>query len=72
MTQYITFVQPCSNGKGTEYVYVSVPDAIEAQKDSALKQGHTYEDDEQALVDFRIIHWATFSDFNPERFSNSP
>jgi hypothetical protein len=41
-------------------VTISVELAVRFQKEYAATKNHTYPNDEEALIDYMVIHWAWF------------
>ena len=57
MSVYVVYEEPTADGKNiTTTIPVGV--AVEMAKKGALKAGHVYDSDEDALMDFITIHWA--------------
>ena len=46
-------------------VHTATPEwCIESQKKVAAERGYVYENDEEALKDFKAVHWAMERDFS--------
>lgn len=62
MKTWITWVEPYGKGSETIYCFMKVEDVITAQKKDALERPRPYEysNDQDALYDFMVVHWAKF------------
>lgn len=59
--RWLTFVEPFTKEKALPvYCFIDEETAIEAQKEAAAQSGHIYESNEDALDDFRVVHWASW------------
>jgi len=55
---YITVAPKSAHDTSPEYTVWTREAAINIAKTAAQLNGYTYEDDEKALVDFIVGHWA--------------
>jgi hypothetical protein len=55
----IKYWEPDRYGNDT-MVTISVELAVRFQKEYAATKNHTYPNDEEALIDYMVIHWAWF------------
>ena len=53
----IKYSDPDENGNEVIH-YVSEEEAIRRSKLYATKKGYVYKNDEEALIDFIVVHWA--------------
>jgi hypothetical protein len=57
----LVFVEPWA-GIGHARILISKEDAIKYQRKKAEQKGFEYKDDQQALEDFMVVHYATETD----------
>jgi hypothetical protein len=62
VSKYVEWIEPYytyPDGRtiGPVYLKLSVEDAIEVRKVIAAQGNFTYENDQQALDDFIVVHW---------------
>lgn len=54
----IVYVEPDEDGPHEVIVRVTEEEAIRRAKAYAAQKGHVYPNDQEALTDFMVIHWA--------------
>jgi len=59
---WINWVEPFNEQDDPVYCKVTEHAAILRQKEVAKKRGYTYPNDEEALLDFISVHWATVTE----------
>lgn len=55
---FIEWIEPYGPNNEPVYMRVAEPTAIATMRASALRKGHVYESDTQALQDFMTVNWA--------------
>jgi len=58
--RWVQWVEPFGPSSEPVYCRVSEEVAKAVAKQTAEKNNHTYETEEQMLVDFMVVHWADF------------
>lgn len=60
----IEWAEPWGNYDAPCFVRVTKKDAIAQQKYNASLKNHVYASDEEALIDFIVVNWATVVEGN--------
>ena len=55
----LEWAEPGTDGREIDLIRITTSVAIEQQKQSAFFAGYVYDNDQDALNDFIVVHWAT-------------
>lgn len=55
----VEWAEPGTEGREIDLIRITKSAATEQQKQSAFLSGYVYDNDEDALNDFIVVHWAT-------------
>lgn len=55
----VEWAEPGTDGREIDLLRITKSAAIEQQKQSAFLVGYVYDNDQDALIDFLVVHWAT-------------
>lgn len=62
--QMVEWVEPFGPNDEPAFIRIARSTAIAQQKHSALLGGYVYNNDEEALIDFIVVHWASVVEGN--------